>query len=157
MTKRVTGTIKFGATVTRLGHILAHISNQGDRFSSYDYLTQAEMKARESILGIHGTSEEFDIQECKAIYELPENYSIRYPSKGNAFDENLERWKMAFTVLIRDAAVTHTLLAARIGDDEGLEHASFAIDLWDIHAELRRGLGIEELHRQMEMVLENEL
>lgn len=151
MDKEITGTLHNGAR-TRLGHVLAHLHNRADIFSS---LGTAIDDAVQSIHKIRGISQEMDTQEVNIIYEPITEYHLSYPLKSNDINESVFRWTTIFQILIRDAAVYYTYMAARTEElDEALEYASFASDLWAVLINLKRGLAVEQLRDQISRVID---
>lgn len=156
MNEKITGRLANGLLNTRLGHLLAHIENQGEHFSRYDYLELSENRAIDAVLKIRAISEEMDNQERDPIYESVYQYSDWYPNMNQRVERRTRQWATIFGNLIRDAAVTYTYMAARCSElDEALEYASIAVDLWDIHAELKRGNAVEQLRLQMAQVIDD--
>ena len=147
---KITGMVKTSHINTRIGHILAHIQNQADNFNAADYLAQSELIAIERIKGVRGNSEEMDSVELQPIYESEDMYIVYYPHPGETLDDNIVNWQNAFHMLIRNAATSYTILAARTYElDAGMEYAKFAIELWNIHAELVRGTAVNQLRNQI--------
>jgi hypothetical protein len=152
MNEETTGTLN-DSTKTRMGHILAHVHNRKEIFN---LLGTAVDNAVQDIHKVRGISQEMDTQEINLIYEDVSEYHFHYPKKGSTPTESAFRWTLILETLLRDAATHYTYMAARCDElDEALEYAAFAVDLWDILAELKRELATEQLRDQISQVIDS--
>lgn len=146
--------LKNGTVDVRLGHILAHIKHQENTFNLLDCLNSAQVNAVWQIKRIRSSSEEMNRQEVRPLYENYDMYGAPYPNDNREY--HTEDWVIAFYALLREAAITYTIMAGRCSElNEALEYSNFAISLWSIHTELVRGVAINELREQIGTTLED--
>ena len=134
---KYSGTILSGQGVTtKIGHINAHMENLreyigfgkpvADILPDY-YVTTINAVAR--IKTKNGGT---------FCHEQESVYCTVFPRKDAAtFNDNIATWRMAFDLLLRDAAVAATFNASSWENNDAMESAQLACSLWDIVIEFR--------------------